>query len=142
MTELTTAYEMTAARLEAQGIEDKVERNLAQQHENPVKLITSGPERRAAAPFKANGKIRMEARHPWWEDYEDEALCVCGHYWRIPLPGKLAGDSLFRGYGPHDLLGRNRRDVHRLLRRRALHRSDERSRAAYRPAGGAALAGG
>jgi hypothetical protein len=91
--------------LEHNGYEDEVERNLAFQNRNPVKLITSGPEVRAAEPFFASGKMRHEARIPWWEQYEDDATCVCGHYWRTPLPGKLTGDSLFNGYGEHDPLG-------------------------------------
>lgn len=59
---------------------DPVDRELAHQNGNPVKVITSGPERRAAVPFEASGKFRHEERAPWWTGYRDEPLCVFGHY--------------------------------------------------------------
>jgi hypothetical protein len=95
------------ARADAEAITDKTEHNLLLQNGNPIKLITSGPERRAPAPFEAGGKIRHEARHPWWNDYTADAFCVCGHYWRVPLPNKCS-DSLFNGCGLSDPLGSGR----------------------------------
>ena len=101
------AHSGIAARLDAEGIREETERNLTFQNENPIKLITSGPERRAAQAFEAGGKVRHEERHPWWNEYESTAFCVCGHYWRTPLPGKSTGDLLFQG-GKYDLLGRGK----------------------------------
>lgn len=59
---------------------DEIARGLAAQNKNPVKLLTSGPERRAAVPFEDNGKIRHEERVPWWDDYADPEYCIFGHY--------------------------------------------------------------
>jgi len=83
------------SRLSQIGTVDKVERNLHHQNENPAKVLTSGIERRANRPFETNGKLRSEARWPWWNGYADTVLCVFGHYERLPtLDGKPA-DPLF-----------------------------------------------
>ena len=65
------------------GPVDATARNLAHQNQNPVKVLTSGIEVRAGKPFEANGRVRSEARFPWWNDYADEAFCVFGHYERM-----------------------------------------------------------
>ncbi|MDA8746187.1 metallophosphoesterase [Rubripirellula amarantea] len=57
-----------------------IEKELSHQNENPIKLLTSGPERKAASPFEASGKVRQVERVPWWEEYTDPKLCVFGHY--------------------------------------------------------------
>lgn len=68
---------------------DTVDRRLAHQNRNPVKVLTSGKERRVATPFEASGKLRYEERVPWWDDYgADEPVCVCGHY-AIPAAHSL-----------------------------------------------------
>ena len=59
---------------------DNIDRNLAHQNQNPVKVITSGIEERVAEPFQASGKICYEERVAWWPDYADDNLCVFGHY--------------------------------------------------------------
>jgi hypothetical protein len=41
---------------------DEIDRGLDLQNRNPVKVLTSGPERRAAVPFEASGKVRHEER--------------------------------------------------------------------------------
>jgi hypothetical protein len=61
------------------GLKD-VDQKLARQNRNPVKVLTSGPERRAQKPFKAGGKVRLEERVPWWDDYHDHQMCIFGHY--------------------------------------------------------------
>ncbi|QDT48930.1 Bis(5'-nucleosyl)-tetraphosphatase PrpE [asymmetrical] [Symmachiella dynata] len=66
-------------RMENSGLKE-VFKNLARQNENPVKVLTSGKERRAKEPFFASGKLRQEERVPWWEEYTDKELCVFGHY--------------------------------------------------------------
>jgi hypothetical protein len=50
---------------------------------NPVRVLTSGPERLTSASFFANGKWRMCDRVKWWDEYTDETAVVVGHYWRI-----------------------------------------------------------
>jgi hypothetical protein len=60
---------------------DKIDRGLEHQNRNPVKVLTSGKERRVEVPFEASGKMRYEERVRWWEEYDaDEPLCVFGHY--------------------------------------------------------------
>lgn len=59
---------------------DEVDQKLQHQNRNPVKVLTSGLERRVAIPFEASGKLRHLARVPWWEDYADREFCVFGHY--------------------------------------------------------------
>ena len=56
----------------------------ALQMNNFVRVITSGVERLAEAPFYSSGKWRMCQRVPWWEEYSDETPVVVGHYWRWP----------------------------------------------------------
>lgn len=52
------------------------------QMSNPVRVLTSGVERRVAEPFFASGKWRMVERMPWWNDYQDATPVIIGHYWR------------------------------------------------------------
>jgi hypothetical protein len=78
---------------------------LARQNDNPVKLLTSGPETLADAPFEAMGQVRHERRVAWWRDYLGP-LCVFGHYWRILLPHEVDGDRLFTGIPLNAMLGR------------------------------------
>lgn len=54
------------------------------QNRNPVKMLTSGPERIALKPFDAAGKTRHHERDPWWYDYplRSDTFCVFGHYSR------------------------------------------------------------
>jgi hypothetical protein len=95
------------AELDARDVTDAVERNLAMQNGNPVKVLTSGPERRVERPFEAGGKVRQEGRVPWWRDYNEEACCVFGHYWRIELSGESREDIFDRAH-PYDWLGSGR----------------------------------
>lgn len=101
------AYHDHEARIEKMlaGETDSVTRKLALQNQNPMKLITSGPEVRAAVPFVANGEDRNESRHPWWNDYGDGPFVVFGHYWRNPVPGVVWDDGLFPGQSIHSALG-------------------------------------
>ena len=57
---------------------DCIDRGLAHQNKNPVKLLSSGPEERTAE-HHAGGKVRNERRVHWWNDYRD-VFCVVGHY--------------------------------------------------------------
>jgi hypothetical protein len=49
---------------------------------NPIRVVTSGPERVAATPFWMAGKWRMLERLKWWDDYASEVPVIVGHYWR------------------------------------------------------------
>ncbi|MFO1376882.1 MAG: hypothetical protein U1F14_07760, partial [Steroidobacteraceae bacterium] len=49
---------------------------------NPVRVLTSGIESLADAPFYASGKQRFTKREPWWPDYHDPIPVVFGHFWR------------------------------------------------------------
>lgn len=80
---------------------------------NPLRVLTSGIERRAPRSFFASGKWRMVARVPWWQQYDDPTPVVIGHYWRWFAPagrdryGHGTAD-LFRDSGPLDWLGPRR----------------------------------
>lgn len=58
---------------------DRIEQGLLHQNENPVKLLTSGPEERSEHPLESGGKIRNEQRVHWWKDYR-RPFCIFGHY--------------------------------------------------------------
>ena len=85
---------------------DELVRTLAHQNRNPTKLITSGPEGKARSAFFADGKRRMNARLPWWDDYDEEPVVVFGHYWRLPHPQMRGGESLMSDYPLNSMLGR------------------------------------
>ena len=77
---------------------------------NPIRVLTSGIERKAAAPFYASGQWRYAQRVPWWDEYTDVTPVVVGHYWRQYLPLDRAaldkGDAdLFAGIAPNAWLG-------------------------------------
>ncbi len=56
------------------------------QMSNPVRVLSSGQERRIAAgserSFFAGGKWRFVQRVDWWRAYADPVPVVFGHYWR------------------------------------------------------------
>ncbi|MFZ4737107.1 MAG: metallophosphoesterase [Bradymonadia bacterium] len=58
------------------------------QMSNPIRRITSGPERKVASGARryAGGKWRYVERAPWWLDHHDEVPVVVGHYWRSRAP--------------------------------------------------------
>lgn len=87
------------------GTEDELDRELAHQNRNPVKLLTSGPERKAAQAFNANGKRRAVERATWWDDYREDVFVVFGHYWRNAPADFQKGPDLFAAYEPHHILG-------------------------------------
>ena len=94
--------------LEAHGVTDDFEVRLALQNRNPVKVLTSGHERRAAEPFEAGGRLRDRERVRWWEDDADDTFCVFGHYWRTPVPDARKTQRLFDADPPHAALGAGR----------------------------------
>lgn len=70
--------DLIESKLASQGLEE-VDRGLRHQNENPVKLLTSGPEERSEQPYESGGKIRNEQRVKWWNEYTGP-FCVFGHY--------------------------------------------------------------
>jgi hypothetical protein len=84
---------------------DKIDRGLAKQNKNPVKLLTSGPEARVEKPFYASGKWRQEGRVRWWDTYNDDSLCIFGHYWRLQLENDSDGDHVFDDSRRYAMLG-------------------------------------
>lgn len=80
------------------------------QMSNPVRVLTSGVERRTEKPFFASGKWRMVERVPWWHEYQDTVPVIVGHYWRWfdaetrALISKGEAD-LFAAGAPNDWVG-------------------------------------
>lgn len=63
-------------------IDDLVPGEHLEQRENPLKLLTSGPERPAPVPRWLGKKWRFLARVPWWQEAALDRPTVFGHYWR------------------------------------------------------------
>lgn len=61
------------------------------QNENPLRVLTSGPEGRADRPYFAGGKWRFLERLRWWKQYRAPAPVVFGHYWRRWDVGRQVG---------------------------------------------------
>jgi hypothetical protein len=88
--------------------------DLEYQMGNPIRVLTSGVERLAAAPYFLAGQWRMVERVPWWDAYDDDVPVIVGHYWRAPddrlrLAYANHSNSLFGDSEPTDWLGRRRR---------------------------------
>jgi hypothetical protein len=62
---------------------------------NPVKVLTSGVERKGQTPFYSSGKWRFVQRVPWWDEYDHPVPVVVGHYWRRlqPVERMVAGNG-------------------------------------------------
>ncbi|HSH97170.1 MAG: metallophosphoesterase [Methylophilaceae bacterium] len=80
---------------------------------NPIRVLTSGVERKGTHPFYSSGKWRFVERVGWWNDYADAIPVVVGHYWRkygqINAKSLGKGDpDLFVGISPFAWLGLNR----------------------------------
>ncbi len=76
---------------------------------NPIRVVTSGLEKRCEQPFYASGKWRMVGRVPWWDSYSERPVIV-GHYWRWWDKGAAnlysrGEPDLFSGAGPLDWMG-------------------------------------
>ena len=80
---------------------------------NPLKVLTSGVERKGTVPFYASGKWRFVERVQWWDEYEDLIPVVVGHYWRrlnkIDRSAAEKGDpDLFKSTLPFAWHGKHR----------------------------------
>lgn len=72
---------------------------------NPLRVLTSGVERKGAEPFYSSGKWRFAERVQWWNEYADTVPVVVGHYWRriSPINRSALGKGdpdLFAGVNP------------------------------------------
>ena len=93
--------------------------SLATQNDNPVKVITSGLERKLdgnETPYEAGKKMRFVKRDRWWDRYTDSEMVIFGHYWRkAPHPIRTLNltpndkrdipPTFLPHEGPFDLLG-------------------------------------
>jgi len=92
--------------LDAHAYEDEI-----WQMQNPIRVLTSGEERKAKEVFAAGGKFRFLERLPWWKHYEDNAAVIVGHYWRryhssgASVPGRF-GPDLLDGIEPQHWMGK------------------------------------
>ncbi len=78
----------------------------ANQKGNPIRVLTSGVERRGVKPFFSSHKWRFVDRVPWWNDYTDDVPVIVGHYWRMAetLGREVVGKGdpyLFAGVDAH-----------------------------------------
>ena len=57
----------------------------ARQRDNPIKLLTSGAERKldGSLPFYTGGRWRFVDRVQWWAEVGVDRPTVIGHYWRL-----------------------------------------------------------
>jgi len=83
-----------------------------QQMINPIKILTSGVEKKTATPFFAGNRWRFSDRVGWWDTYDDTQPVVIGHYWRLLNP-ELFNDTarysqLFDAIDPVSWHGRRR----------------------------------
>ncbi len=88
--------------------QDEVAKTLAHQNGNPMKLITSGPEIRAAQPYLGGGKMRTKERDPWWKEYNGDKIVVFGHYWRLPAPTLNQDGQHFAAHPLNSMLGKGK----------------------------------
>lgn len=80
---------------------------------NPLKVLTSGVERKGLKPFYSSEKWRFAERVQWWNEYEDTIPVVVGHYWRRfnPIDRSSVGKGdpdLFESTQPHAWHGKNK----------------------------------
>jgi hypothetical protein len=87
-------------------LHDIAEYDAASQAGNPIKVLTSGVERKGQVAFFSSHKWRFVDRVCWWDEYNDDVPVVIGHYWRMANPAdrKTVGKgdpNLFEGVAPH-----------------------------------------
>lgn len=80
---------------------------------NPLRVLTSGVERKGGSPFYSSGKWRFSERVQWWDEYDGHVPVVIGHYWRRvekidrgPVgkgdPDLFAGTHPYAWHGKHN----------------------------------------
>jgi hypothetical protein len=81
------------------------------QNDDPVRVMTSGPEQRARKRFYSGGRWRDLERTRWWDRYTDDVPVIFGHYWRQAsgaAPAKPDVPALFGDTAPDMWLGPKR----------------------------------
>lgn len=91
-------------------LEVLAEHDVDYQMSNPLRVLTSGTEHRADAPYFLAGKWRMVERGEWWRSYSSATPVLFGHYWRWPTPDtgeRMGGNARdpFPGRAAHEWLG-------------------------------------
>jgi hypothetical protein len=83
--------------------------NLAHQMNNPLRVLTSGVEKRTDKHFFASGKWRFIQRDNWWDNYNESTPVVVGHFWR-KFNAKKHGkaENVFAGIAPNAWHGKNK----------------------------------
>lgn len=93
-------------------IDDLVPGEHIEQRENPVRVLTSGPEWPARTPMWLGKKWRFLERVAWWEGKPVGRPTLFGHYWRhrehLPMKPYDEHARLFRQSGPQEWLGPDR----------------------------------
>jgi len=94
-------------------LEAIAEHDVTNQMFNPLRVLTSGVERKGSSPFFSSGKWRFVDRVRWWDGYADAIPVVVGHYWRrlTPVDRKAVGKGdpdLFDNVNPLAWHGLNR----------------------------------
>lgn len=80
--------------------------NLAHQMNNPLRVLTSGVEKRAEKMFFASGKWRFVQRDNWWEHYQDDTPVIIGHFWRkLSKNQEIKDEDVFNGIEPYEWHG-------------------------------------
>jgi hypothetical protein len=81
----------------------------AEQNSQPIKVLTSGPERPIAAgttPRWLSGKWRLLERDPWWQHDGEDRPVVFGHFWRRRPGAQVEGKAdVFDGIAPDAWFG-------------------------------------
>lgn len=86
------------------------EQDVHKQMSNPIKVLTSGVERKGSVPFFSSGQWRFAERVAWWDSYDHPTPVVVGHYWRrlhgVDRKALGKGDpDLFAAIHPHSWHG-------------------------------------
>lgn len=83
--------------------------NLTHQMNNPMRVLTSGVEKRAVEHFFASGKWRFIQRDNWWDSYEDNIPVIVGHFWRkMNIEKHEKDENVFNGIAPNAWHGKRK----------------------------------
>lgn len=78
---------------------DSIDRALEHHNRNPVRVLTSGPERRADNPGATTDRVPLRQRVPWWRTYHESCWCVFGHYANTSGTPLRSGHALCLDFG-------------------------------------------
>jgi hypothetical protein len=75
-------HDLENPHLEPPFMHAHAEHDSVKQMTNPLRVLTSGVERKGKTTFYSSGKWRFAERVQWWNEYDDATPVVVGHYWR------------------------------------------------------------